>query len=298
MNKQKKEGITKKLSEHASNVLEKANEYGEKAKEAVLEAVTDPISISVLTGAALGAARNAADFAIQLGGRSSNVVNIYYKNVKSSLGNSKWYARVDMPHGNVQYPHINVNKAITGVKDPHIPISATAAKAAGLAGQGLEMVNRMSFHLEVLAYACNLYLLGNNVIVDLNNGTTRNTLKEVARIVISLVGGKGGLALGAAGGTLACPGIGTIIGGLAGSIAGGAGGVYILDPLLGIILDDIKLDILEVECTECQKVFECRKYEIGDVKKCETCRTPDDIPRIPELKELVMPGWLKIRSKL
>ncbi|EFP06249.1 hypothetical protein CRE_06787 [Caenorhabditis remanei] len=260
--------------------------------------VTGPISISVLTSGALGAGRNAANYDIQIGGRSSNVVSVFDKNVISSLGNSKWFARVDMPHGNVPYHHINVNKAITGVKDPHIPISATTAKAAGVAGKVLIVVNRISPYLTVFALVYNGYQLGKSVIVDLNNGTTRNTLKEVARIVISLVGGIGGSVVGASEGTRLFPGVGTLVGGVAGSIAGGAGGVYVLDPLLESALDDLKLDILEVECTECQKVFECRKYEIGDVKKCEACRTSDDLPRIPELKEMVMPVWLKIRSKL
>lgn len=43
-------------------------------------------NLDALTGVALGVAYNAANYVVQVGGRSSNIVNIFDKNSMSSLG--------------------------------------------------------------------------------------------------------------------------------------------------------------------------------------------------------------------
>lgn len=45
----------------------------------------------------------------------------------------KWAIRVDKPHAGAAYNHINVHKALSGMKDPHIPASDfTLAAAKGV----------------------------------------------------------------------------------------------------------------------------------------------------------------------
>lgn len=67
--------------------------------------------------------RNAVKYLIKTSGRKSNILNIFDKTKISSRGNPKWWIRFDRPHGKVDFHHININKAVTGLKDPHLPIS-------------------------------------------------------------------------------------------------------------------------------------------------------------------------------
>ncbi|CAO4381740.1 unnamed protein product [Caenorhabditis nigoni] len=167
-------------------------------------------------GAAAGAAYNAANYAIKSGGRASNILNIYDKTQTSSLGNPKWFARIDAPHGNVPFHHINVNKAITGVKDPHIQISGATARAAGATGQVLNAVNKAA---PVIMAASVLY-----DVVDVVNTDKKDVPKKIVNIVATKAGGYYGATAGAAYGTMIFPGVGTLIGGIVGGIFGGVGG--------------------------------------------------------------------------
>ncbi|PIC40514.1 hypothetical protein B9Z55_011829 [Caenorhabditis nigoni] len=175
---------------------------------------------NMFSGGIVGAARNAARYVIKSGGRSSNILNIFDNNHISSLGNPKWFARIDMPHGNVPYHHINVNKAITGLKDPHIEISGFTARAAGLTGSALKFVNKVA----PVAMAASVAWNAADVASDLMKGDTKEAKKKVVNIAATSTGGYCGASAGAAFGTMIFPGVGTLVGGIAGGIFGGVGG--------------------------------------------------------------------------
>lgn len=198
--------------------------------EAKKDRKSEPVR-NVFTGFVFGAAQNAANYVVKVGGRSSNIVNVYCKNIKSSLGNPKWYARVDMPHGNVPYHHINVNKAITGVKDPHIPISEFTAKISGLTGEALEFINK-------IAPAAQIVLVGVDavdVLGDYLNGETEEAARKIVTKTTIYTGASYGASAGAACFSLIFPGVGTLIGGViggaVGGFSGGIGGEMIADQL-------------------------------------------------------------------
>lgn len=44
-----------------------------------------------------------------------------------------WMIRVDHPHANVDFHHLNINPKITGVPDPHLQLPAGAANIGGVA---------------------------------------------------------------------------------------------------------------------------------------------------------------------
>lgn len=47
------------------------------------------------------------------------------------MGSAKksWVFRVDKPHANAEFHHVNINPKMTGVKDPHIQLPSGAASA-------------------------------------------------------------------------------------------------------------------------------------------------------------------------
>ncbi|CAO4371910.1 unnamed protein product [Caenorhabditis nigoni] len=173
-----------------------------------------------VSGAIVGCYQNSLNYVIQVGGRSSNILNIFDKNHISSLGNPKWYARIDMPHGNVPYYHINVNKAITGLKDPHIQISGVTAHAAGATGRVLGFLNTIGSVAMMGLVAWDAA----SVAGDLMGGNTTEAIKKVARIVAKDTGGHCGASAGAAVGTMIFPGVGTMVGRIVGGYIGGFGG--------------------------------------------------------------------------
>ncbi|EFP01236.1 hypothetical protein CRE_24428 [Caenorhabditis remanei] len=181
------------------------------------------------SGAIVGGSLNAARYAIENGGRASNIVNVFDKSVVSSLGNPKWYARVDMPHANVPYHHINVNKAITGLKDPHIRISGTTAHAAGVAGKALNVVNKVAPY----ALVASVLWDAGDIANDVSNGRTKEATRKVISKTSSYVGGAQGAAAGAAYGSMIFPGVGTLLGGVIGGVFGGVGGGFVGDIVAG-----------------------------------------------------------------
>ncbi|EGT51595.1 hypothetical protein CAEBREN_04374 [Caenorhabditis brenneri] len=224
-------------------------------------------------GVTVGAIKNAAQYAVKNGGRSSNVVSVFDKTVKSSLGNPKWFARVDMPHGNVPFHHINVNKAITGVKDPHIRISPGAAAAAGGAGQVLNVVNKAAPLLTVASVAYEAYQIKECLGKDIENHSSRNTIKRVTTTVAATAAGFTGSGIGATIGTVIFPGVGTLIGGLIGGVIGGIGGGVGSEISSEVILDTINYDIDYIICEKCQQEFQHRRYQEGYTQKlCPNCR--------------------------
>lgn len=69
-------------------------------------------------GVAVGSSYNAWNYVVETAGRKSNMVIVRDKSAVSALGNYKSWVRLDAPHGKVDYYHLNVNPAVTGVPDP------------------------------------------------------------------------------------------------------------------------------------------------------------------------------------
>ncbi|PIC40515.1 hypothetical protein B9Z55_011830 [Caenorhabditis nigoni] len=172
-----------------------------------------------LTGAIVGCYQNSLNYVVQVGGRSSNILNIFDKTVKSSRGNPKWYARIDMPHGKVPYHHINVNKAITGVKDPHIWISGATAHAAGAIGRVLGVLNAIG----PAAMALYIAKTGYDVLKICITGNVTGAIALAAKEMASYWMSSCGASAGAAAGSVVFPGVGTLLGAFLGGIAAGFG---------------------------------------------------------------------------
>uniref|UniRef100_A0A1I7UR82 Gly-zipper_Omp domain-containing protein n=1 Tax=Caenorhabditis tropicalis TaxID=1561998 RepID=A0A1I7UR82_9PELO len=209
-------------------------------------------------GGAIGASINAAHYAIEIRGpHASNILTVLDKTVKSSRGNSKWFIRVDKPHENVPYHHLNVNKAITGVEDPHFPMTAFEAKASRAVGKALNAVNHAAPFIMAASLAYDSYQI---VQRDKENHSSKNTIKKVATTVIGAAGGLSGSAVGSAIGTTVFYGIGTLLGGLIGGIVGGAVVGMAGEFASEAIFDKVKYNIGEEKCG---KTFEHRRYQDG-----------------------------------
>ncbi|UMM25951.1 hypothetical protein L5515_005554 [Caenorhabditis briggsae] len=178
-----------------------------------------------LTGAIVGCYQNSLNYVVQVGGRSSNILNIFDKNHISTLGNLKWYARIDMPHGNVPYHHINVNKAITGVKDPHIRISGATAQAAGATGRVFGYLNKIGPAANALYIAKTGYDVGKLYITGNVAGAVVLATKEVTSYYMKSCGA----SAGAAAGSVVFPGVGTLAGTILGGVLAGMGSDSFID---------------------------------------------------------------------
>jgi len=134
--------------------------------------------------------------------------------------------RIDNPHGSVKTPHININKAATGVPDPHTPISTTTLKTLEGAGKTIDAISKVA---KPVAIATDVMRIG--VAVNTDGGTIgNNTIKTSASVAGGWAGAWGGAALGAKGGAVVGsffgPGPGTAIGGFVGGIGGGLIGSF------------------------------------------------------------------------
>ncbi|MBO9594008.1 MAG: hypothetical protein J7599_13955 [Niabella sp.] len=137
----------------------------------------------------------------------------------------EWNVRIDKPHSGANYPHVNVNPNVTGVKDPHTPLTTGQFNALNRTGQILDGINKVA---KPVAIATDAIQLGVAIKTDIQQGTGgNNTIVTSSRVaggwVGAWVGAKGGAAIGATIGS-AFPGAGTAIGGFLGGIVGGIGG--------------------------------------------------------------------------
>ncbi|ULU03329.1 hypothetical protein L3Y34_002713 [Caenorhabditis briggsae] len=205
--------------------------------------------------------KNASKYVVQAGGRSSNILNIFDKTQRSSLGNPKWWIRFDRPHGNVDFHHINVNKAITGIKDPHTKISPVTAKAVGYFGKVAEKANDVAPILTTAAMIYEAFRIGNEVKKDYDHGTTRNTVQTVATTTATYSSGfLGGYAGGLIGSSI-FPGLGTIFGGIVGGVIAASYGGYYSHVASEMALDRIQWDLAKLECVGCKEEYTWKKYQ-------------------------------------
>jgi RHS repeat-associated protein len=148
--------------------------------------------------------------------------------VSNSTGKpvGEWGVRVDNAHSGTPTPHINVNEKVSGVPDPHTPISATTLKGLENTGKTLDAVDRVAVPVAIATDATRLGVAFHQ---------DGNTIGDNTKITTGSVAGgwAGAVAFGAVGakigggiGTLIEPGGGTVIGGFVGSIIGGVIGSF------------------------------------------------------------------------
>ena len=153
--------------------------------------------------------------------------------------------RFDGPHGGTQFPHINIHPRLTGVPDPHLPISPRLLQAAGTGARILEGARRIALPVAIVT---DVFRLGSAFHSDGNQigGETKRTIGSVAggwggAFAGAKLGAMGGAALGGALGTV-FPGIGNVVGagvggfvgGIVGGIGGALGGSWIGEKLGGL----------------------------------------------------------------
>uniref|UniRef100_A0A914QBV5 Uncharacterized protein n=1 Tax=Panagrolaimus davidi TaxID=227884 RepID=A0A914QBV5_9BILA len=142
--------------------------------------------------------------------------NVYDKTFRNAKGKVPWAFRIDTPHKGAPTHHININPKISGVPDPHIPISSAQFSAAKFAGKVLDKANRIALPVAV---AIDIGRLGLATYEDYKNGTIRNVVETCASIAGGYGGGYGGAVAGATIGTAIFPGPGTFGGAIVGGIA-------------------------------------------------------------------------------
>lgn len=139
-----------------------------------------PIIADGLRGFVVATHRNWTKYIIKTNGRNSNIVNFFDKAHISKLGNPKWWVRFDRPHGNVNFNHININKAITGVTDPHIKINPITAQIFGILGKVAEKTNQIAPAFAAATLLFEAYQISKEVKKDIDHNTTRNTVEVLA----------------------------------------------------------------------------------------------------------------------
>ncbi|KAH7703589.1 Protein C13G5.2 [Aphelenchoides avenae] len=131
---------------------------------------------------------------------------------------NKWAIRVDKPHAGAAYNHINVNKAVSGMKDPHIPVSDMTLAAAKGVNSVIEAIKKVEPFVKTAVYVADAYQVADAVYSDYKaRRCPRRTLRTAGRVG----GSYGGLYVGAkVGGS-----VGSTVGGIVGGLFGGVGAV-------------------------------------------------------------------------
>lgn len=193
---------------------------------------------------------------------------------KDLLKGKQYIFSFDRPHGeHVPYNHININSKISGVKDPHIPLSKGAYEASGKLAKGAEFMNKANKVLLPLAVTVDVVRTGKSMYDDNKHNTTRNTIKTAAEIGGDWGGGYGGAAACAAIGTAFLPGVGTMIGGIAGGICGGVAGSYAAEKTVDALGDRFGYDVIKGICLVCDEEFIIRVY-LGESEENQVFCTP------------------------
>jgi hypothetical protein len=225
----------------------KNNERHAKTVNNVIQAVDEPLKASGIRRAL------PHQYKLITPDGTSSVLGILDKTAGKVRGTppkpvGQWVIRVDTPHRGAQFNHININPEITGIPDPHIPISqgaVTASRGVAKAAKVMQKVNKVALPI---AIALDTVRLGNAIYQDVkrDDGKPKQTVKTAASVAGGWVGGAaGGLggsnvgawaggAIGALfGGVGAIPGaaIGSIVGGIIGGVGGGVSASYGLEKL-------------------------------------------------------------------
>ncbi|EGT51548.1 hypothetical protein CAEBREN_23034 [Caenorhabditis brenneri] len=205
--------------------------------------------------------KNASEYIIKTTGRKSGILKIIDKTNYSPYGKPQWWIRYYRPRVPTPQQHININKAITGINDPHTPISSMKATTVGAIGKVAEKANDYAPILTTAAIIYESCRVGKDVKKDFDHGTTRNTIKTVATTTATYTSGSVGASAGAAVGTLVAPGLGTIFGGIAGGLIGGYYGGYYGNVASERALDHVEWDHVTLECEGCKEEYTWKKYQ-------------------------------------
>jgi hypothetical protein len=130
----------------------------------------------------------------------------------------KWLIRLDNAHkvGKGITPHININRRLTRVMDPHFPIPGFVVKGGEMATKTLSVVGKAAF---VAGVVVDTYRIGEAFYNDYTK--TKRPGKRTAKAAVSVAGGWAGGCAGAAAGSST----GAYIGGAIGALFGGVGAV-------------------------------------------------------------------------
>ena len=152
--------------------------------------------------------------------------------------------RFDLPHAGTNYPHINVKSSLTGLKDPHFPISPALLECAGKGAHALEAARKIALPVALVADA---FRLGSAYHAD-GNIVGEGTKTAIGGVAGGWTGAFAGAKAGAVGGAVigglvgsVFPGIGNAVGagvggflgGLVGGIGGGLGGNWLGEQIGG-----------------------------------------------------------------
>ena len=148
--------------------------------------------------------------------------------IKSGKPVGDWAIRVDKQHAGTRGPHININPKLSGVPDPHTPISSNTLQGLTKLGKGVKIAGNVAKPLGVIvdgvriqqAYELDGGTIGENTIVE-TSGVAGGWAGAWAGAVL---GATGGIKVGGAIGTLFGPGPGNAVGAAIGGIVGGIGG--------------------------------------------------------------------------
>jgi RHS repeat-associated protein len=139
--------------------------------------------------------------------------------------------RVDQAHGHGKAaigPHLNINEKVTGLPDPHTPLTNNQFGGLKTAGQALNVIDKVA---KPLAIVTDVVQLGNAIKTDIEQSTGgENTIITGSKVAGgwagAWAGAKGGATTGALIGSFFGP-VGTAVGGFLGGIIGGISGAYI-----------------------------------------------------------------------
>lgn len=160
-------------------------------------------------------------FIVPDGSRGSSAVAILM-DMMQNKGRGMDRFRWDAGDRGTPHPHLNANPKLTGVPDPHTPISARHLRAMGMGARLLSGAQRIAVPV---AIGLDVFRVGSALHTD-----GWRVGEESKQAIGGVAGGWGGAAvgvkIGASVGAFGGP-VGIAIGGVAGGIIGGIGGGWI-----------------------------------------------------------------------